>query len=426
MIRKPEILLVLFLVPIILGLSCTDSIDAQNDEPVHQPVTGSSEDGENMSELYAGNRNFAFDLYAKLREEAGFSGSENIVFSPYSISLALAMTWAGARGETEAEMAQTLHFTLPQDALHPAFNTLSKTLEERSGETDEGSILLALANSLWGQEGWDFLAEFHETMEQNYGAGIREVDFAGDPDACRVEINDWVGEETREKIVNLIPGGAIDTLTTLVLVNAVYFNGNWLWRFDESDTADGEFHLLDGETVEIPMMHQNGEFRFASLDDCQAVELPYVGDKLSMVFIMPHEGRFDEFEETFSSDRVDEIIGSLTPVQINLAIPRFELEVPYEQMATTLSEMGMPSAFGAADFSGMDGSRELFISAVIHKAFLSVSEEGTEAAASTAVIMARGLPPSFTANRPFIFMIRDNETDTILFMGRLLNPGGVQ
>jgi serpin B len=381
-----------------------------------------------LEDLVGGNSKFAFDLYRYLRQG---KGDDNLFYSPYSISLALAMTYAGARGETERQMADTLHFTLPQERLHPTFNGLGLELASR-GEGAEGKdgegFRLNIVNAIWGQEGYEFLPEFLDTLAENYGAGLRLLDFAGDAEAARITINDWVSEQTEGRIEDLLPQGVIDALTRLVLTNAIYFNAAWANPFEEAITADGTFHLLDGGEAIAPMMRQTESFGYTEGEGYQAVELPYDGRELSMVILLPEAGEFEPFDNSLDAGRVNGILKDLAYRQVALTMPKFEFESDLS-LAETLAAMGMPDAFtSAADFSGMTGARDLFISNVIHKAFVAVDEAGTEAAAATAVIMkelsaAVEEPVEVTVDHPFIFLIRDIETGTILFVGRVTNPG---
>jgi len=379
-----------------------------------------------LAELVGGNSAFAFDLYQALREKDG-----NLFYSPYSISLALAMTYAGARGETEQQMAGALHFMLPQERLHPAFNSLDQALASR-GEgaqgKDEQGFRLNVVNAIWGQAGYEFLPAFLDLLAENYGAGLRVVDFASAPEEARVTINEWVSQQTEERIKDLLPQGAVDALTRLVLTNAIYFNAAWANPFEEAATHDGPFHLLDGSEVSVPLMKQTEGFGYAEGEGYQAVELPYDGGELAMVVLLPREGQFEEFEGGLDAGRMEQIIGSLEYRQVRLTMPKFEFESEFG-LRDTLAGMGMAQAFSEqADFSGMTGQRDLFISEVVHKAFVSVDEKGTEAAAATAVIMkltaAVEEPVEVTMDRPFVFLIRDLETGAILFVGRVVEPRG--
>ena len=376
-----------------------------------------------LATLVDGNSAFAFNLYQQLRDEDG-----NLFYSPYSISLALAMTYAGARSETERQMADALHFTLPQNQLHPAFNALALELASR-GEGAEGKdgegFRLNIVNAIWGQKDYQFLAAYLDTLAVNYGAGLRVLDFVGVPEESRVTINDWVSEQTEDRIEDLIPSGLINPNTRLVLTNAIYFNAAWLYPFEEDLTGDGAFHLLDGSQVTVPMMRQTESLGYAEGDGYQAVELPYDGNELSMVILLPASGQFETFEAALDAAQVEGIIGSLENREVSLTMPKFEFDSSFS-LREALSALGMPIAFSeGADFSGMTGNRDLFIADVVHKAFVSVDEAGTEAAAASAVMMELTAMPEtveVTIDRPFIFLIRDIETGAILFVGRTLNP----
>ncbi len=413
------------MVLVILGLvACTQPVSGEvlkSDKPrVTSPQTSHAD----LAALTDGNSDFAFELYKVLRDTGG-----NLFYSPYSISLALAMTYAGARGETEEQMTDTLRFSLAQDNLHPAFNSLDIELASRGegaeGKDEEG-FRLNIVNAIWGQKDYEFLSEFLDILAENYGAGLRILDFIKAPEESRITINNWVSDQTEGRIEDLIPQGAIDALTKLVLTNAIYFNAAWQFPFEEDATADGTFHLLDGEEITVPMMRQTESFGYAEEDNYRAVELPYDGQELSMVILLPKAGQFEAFEDSMDYQAVKGILTELTNQQVSLTMPEFEYESEFS-LKSALTEMGMPVAFSAdADFSGMTGNQDLFIDEVIHKAFVSVDEAGTEAAAATAVIMrltaVPGTPIEFTVDRPFIFLIRDIETGSILFIGRVMNP----
>ncbi len=378
-----------------------------------------------ISSLTDGNSVFAFNLYKLLSQEEG-----NLFYSPYSISAALAMTYAGARGDTEKQMADTLQFYLSQNQLHPAFNSLDQELASRGegaqGKDGEG-FRLNIVNAIWGQKDYAFLTSFLDTLAENYGAGLRILDFINETEPSRIAINDWVSDETEGRIENLIPQGAISQMTRLVLTNAIYFNAAWQYPFEERATSPGVFYLLNGDEVTVPMMEQQESFSYTEGDNYQAVELPYDGRELSMVILLPNSGQFETFEEAIEYQQVKDIIENLGKREVRLTMPKFEFDSSFG-LKKTLIDMGMPVAFSAgADFSGMTGEKDLFISDVIHKAFVSVDEAGTEAAAATAVIMELTAMPEtpveVTLNRPFIFLIRDIETGAILFVGRVMNPG---
>ncbi len=382
--------------------------------------------------LVDGNSAFAFDLYRLLVQQ---QDNDNLFYSPYSISLALAMTYAGARGETEEQMAEALHFRLPQTDLHSAFNALDQELAQR-GQENEGEddvdgqesegFQLNIANAIWGQEDYQFLTTFLDVLAENYGAGLRILDFAGAPEESRLVINEWIGQQTEGKIEDLLPRNSIDPMTRLVLTNAIYFNAQWAKQFQEGATRQGPFRLLDGSEVQVPMMHQTDGFRYARGTDYQAVELPYVGHEMSMVILLPQEGELERFEDSLEVARVQAIIEELERQQVALTMPKFEFDASFS-LEEPLAALGMPQAFSAdADFSGMTGDRALFISEVVHKAFVSVDEEGTEAAAATAVVMAESAMPQepvdVTIDHPFLFLIRDMQTGTVLFLGRVVDP----
>lgn len=384
-----------------------------------------------LDQLVFDNTVFTFNFYHEVKEEL-----ENLIFSTHSISVALAMTWAGARNSTETQMSQALQFNLPQLRLHPTFNALDLALNSR-GEGGSGSsgsgFRLNIVNALWGQRDYYFLEDFLDVLAINYDAGMRILDFKADPEACRHTINDWVAQQTENRIENLLPEQSITGDTRLVLTNAIYFIAAWAIPFDEVLTEDGEFYLLDGDSVSVPMMTLSegcGELgettAGAVFDGYQAVELPYQGEELSMVLLVPDRGRFLEIEQRLDAEMIRSTVQALGNRTVYLVMPKFNYESTF-RLKDTLSAMGMPEAFTfQADFSGMTGGKDLFIGNVYHKAFISVDEAGTEAAAASAVVMFEGgftLPPmSVSIDRPFIYFIRDIETGAILFLGRVLNP----
>ena len=416
---------------VVLALTVTASI--RMPQPVAGEVLESDKDRitspdvstSAQASLVEGNSAFAFELYQALKGE-----EDNLFYSPYSISMALTMTYAGARGETAEQMADTLQFLLDQNDLHPAFNWLDAELASRGegakGKDREG-FRLNIVNAIWGQKDYEFLTDFLDVLAENYGAGLRILDFMTETEESRLAINDWVSDQTEDRIKDLIPQGAISELTRLVLTNAIYFNAAWAYPFEEEVTADGQFYLLDGGQVSVPMMKQTESFGYTKGEGYQAVELLYDGGELSMVILLPEAGQFEALEETLSARQVDAIISGLKSTEVALTMPRFEFESEFS-LTDTLAGMGMPIAFSdAADFSGMTGKPELFISDVVHKAFVAVDEAGTEAAAATAVIMnltaVPDPPEEVTIDHPFILLIRDIETGAILFVGRVMNPG---
>jgi serpin B len=381
-------------------------------------ITAPDADDADVALQSAANRAFALDLYQFLAAEQG-----DLFFSPYSISLALAMTWAGARGQTEQQMAEALHFELGQDALHPVFNYLDLELNSRgqgAAGTEGRPFRLHVVNQTWGQLDYTFLEPYLDVLAQHYGAAMRLLDFATAPDECRRTINAWVAEQTED----LIPERAIDEMTRLVLTNAIYFNAGWDEEFPPEATHDGAFERLDGSSVTVPMMSQTHDFPFYLGDGFRAVELPYDGGELSMVLLRP-DADFSNFEANLTVEQLDAVLAGLQTDMVTVRMPRWTYDGDTISLKDALCALGMPVAFSnEADFSGMDGRRFLFISDVVHQAFISVDEAGTEAGAATAVIMSgMGEPPDeINLDRPFIYLIRDIQTGTILFMGRVLDP----
>ena len=380
---------------------------------------------QDMEVLVRGNNTFALSLYHALK-----SGEGNLFYSPFSISQALAMTLAGAGSETERQMVDTLHYRLPQSRLHASFNALDQELASRgmdSRNEEDRYFQLNIANAIWGQHGYEFLPDFLGVLAEHYGAGLRPLDFAGTPEESRVMINDWVSEETGEKIKDLLPPGTIDGSTRLVLTNAIYFNASWSWPFSKKDTQNRPFHLAEGGRVDVPMMSETSDdfYGYARGNGYQAVDVPYSLGEMSMTVLLPDEGTFGEFEDSLNADALDKILDDIEIDYLKLTMPLFKFESEFS-LVETLAGMGMTDAFGArADFSGMTGSKDLQISAIVHKAFVSVDEEGTEAAAATVVAVPMSGPTKepipVTVNRPFIFLIRDRATGTVLFLGRVMN-----
>ena len=339
------------------------------------------------------------------------------------------MTYAGAAGDTEEVMAKTLHFQMPSERLHEGMKTLQafwKTPDQKKG------IRLNLANRLWGQESSEFLPEFLQVTRDKYTAELAQLNFAQSEDA-RQTINGWVEDQTENKITNLIPAGAISSDTKLVLTNAVYFHGIWTDPFKKDRTKDEDFHLAATDKIKVPMMHRWDEFRYGAVEELQILDLPYGDGSLSMVVLLPKEiDGLANLESKLTFQNLQQWTASVKHEdEVKVYLPRFKTTSQFE-MSSTLKTMGMETAFDAntADFSGMTGGKDLFISAVIHKAFVDVNEEGTEAAAATGVIMAPTAapiqeptePPIFRADHPFVFMIRDNRHGGILFLGRIANP----
>jgi serpin B len=384
-----------------------------------------------LSTVVDGNNRFAIDLYRQLAAE----GDENLLISPLSISTALGMTYAGARGQTAEEMAEVLHFTLGQEQLHPALGGLIASLNDHDQNYE-----LDVANRLWGQPGYAYRPEYLATTLEHYGAELAEVDFVGQTEAARQSINQWVEEQTHDKIQDLIPPGGVNALTRLVLTNAVYFHSDWSYQFEPDQTRSAAFHLAADQQIEVPMMSQNQVLRYAETDAAQFLEMPYgpvdggAGqspwdreDSVSMVVLLPTAvDGLAALEASLEADGLfDTLDQHLVPTDVHVEFPKFELTDEIG-LKDTLAVMGMPQAFSdLADFSGIADDR-LVISDVLHKTYMRVDEEGTEAAGATGVIVGVTSVverPIFRADHPFLFMIRDNTTSSILFMGRVTEPG---
>jgi serpin B len=357
----------------------------------------------------------------------------NVFFSPVSTAVALGMTYAGARGNTAAQMAAAMHNDLPDEAFHAAFNQLALDLDSRNiapHDTYDGtkSVRVSLVNASWAQEDYSLLAPFLDILGTQYGAGVKLLDFIGDPDGSRIAINQWVASQTEDRIQDLIPPSGIDTDTRLVLTNALYFYATWQTPFLIEATSDGTFHTLAAGEVTVPMMHDTSYLAYAEGDGYQMIDLPYDGGELAMSIVLPAAGRFGEIRDSLSSDWLDQARASMsTDSEIQLSLPRFKYTWGTESLKPALQALGMIDAFvyPTADFTGMEPRRELYISDVFHQAFVAVDEHGTEAAAATAVVMTAGAIPAtpipFTVDRPFIFFIRDT-TGLILFVGQVVDP----
>ena len=372
---------------------------------------------EDIAEVVAGNSRFALDLYRQLAD----SSEGNLFMSPYSVSTALAMTYAGARGNTAVQMADVLQFTLPADDLHSAFGELIGQINDPARE----GYTLSVANRLWGQRDYPFLPEFLNTVEENYGAGLERLNFIGAPEASRSAINEWVEDQTNDKIRDLLPYGSITSDTRLVLTNAIYFLGDWQYQFDPELTAEGSFFVTPQESITLPMMHQEASLRYGEYEGVQVLELPYNNEELSLVALLPDEiDGLAALEASLTPETLDDYLGQLTTRDVSVRLPKFEMTSEFS-LSDTLATLGMTDAFdpASADFSGITGGRDLYISMVVHKAFIQLDEEGTEAAGATGVIAPTGDPnPEFHADHPFCFLIRDNLTDSILFLGRVVEP----
>ena len=375
-------------------------------------------DDATLAQLVSGNQAFAFDLYHATAED-----DANLVFSPYSVSTALSMIYAGARGETAAQMAETLHYTLPRATLHPAFNALDLRIQP---PTDNEAFQLETANGLWLHKGFPFEQDYLNTLAANYDVSLWLADFKDD--AHREEavqfINDWTAERTAGRIPSLWPPGALTEDTRLVLVNAIYFKGDWLSPFNASSTRDLPFTLVDGEAVQTPMMSKRLDVPYTAGDGYQAVALPYAGEQVRMLAIMPDAERFAEVEAGLSPAFLQGVEEQLANADISLLFPKFESDSKFD-LAKTLSAMGMIDLFTpyVADLTGMSKKGELYVKKGVHQAFIAVDEKGTEAAAATGVSAGpASMPLNVEFNHPFFYLIQDVETGEILFLGRVMDP----
>ena len=385
-------------------------------------------DLDSLSTLSASNTAFAFSFYDQVRDTDG-----NIIFSPLSLSLALSMALAGARGDTRQEMLDAMSLQSLGDETSPAFNALLLAIEgsqqDLEGEDEVSTFQLNIANSSWGQSGFEFNPDFLDTLALYYGAGMYQVDFSQDPEAARQAINAWVEDETNDKIKDLIPQGAIKTLTRLVLANAIYFKGGWMYPFIENGTKTKPFTLLDGSKITVDMMRLGeNDLKYIKGENFQAATLPYKSRDFSMLLILPNEGAFKEVEGLLGAEMLSTIMDGMHYVPVNLRMPKFDFETALNAN-DVLGSMGMVQAFipDVADFSGMTTEDPLYISDVVHKATITVDEQGTEAAAATAIIMATKSMPvadpiELVLDRPFMFAIMHEPTGTILFLGRVVQP----
>jgi serpin B len=406
-------------------------------------VGGSSPAGEtkqagpdrDMRLVAEGNNRFALQLYQRLHDD-----KSNLFFSPYSISAALAMTCAGARGGTQEQMTRVLHFPVSKEVLEKLIadqtpmtqeqlaQVFGKTIKDLNARGGGDKYELRVANALWGQKDYKFLPTFVGLVEKQYGGALRNVDFVAAAEQARQTINAWVAKQTNDKIKDLIGPGALDAMTRLVLTNAIYFKGNWASQFKKDQTQDQPFTLLDGTNVQVPMMNQQTRFGYGETDALQVLEMPYKGDELSMVILLPKKtDAIRELEQGLTGESFSKWLGAIRTRQVIVSVPKFKMTSRFS-LAQVLQSMGMTDAFSdKADFSGMTGSRDLFISAVVHQAYVDVNEEGTEAAAATGVTMrltsvGPDTTPVFRADHPFLFLIRDKTTGSILFLGRVMNP----
>ena len=383
-----------------------------------------------VAALVAGDAAFAFDLFRAISAEGG-----NTFLSPYSIAAALTMTYAGARSTTAEQMADVLRFGVDGDRIHVARNELDLRIAqvpEPVPDDDREPLAIEVANSLWGQYDYPFLEEFLTTLAESYDAGMNLVDFRNAAEEARIAINDWVEENTAGRIEDLIPEGVINSLTRLVLVNAIWFKASWADQFEPEATADATFVTLDGTETTVPFMNGTARRGYLSGDGFELLRMPYAGDA-SMIVIMPDEGRFGEIVAELDASFVTDALDKADSREVNLAFPKFEFTSEFS-LGSVLADLGMSEAFisptedSGADFTGITEERELFIQEIVHQAFVKVDETGTEAAAATAVIIGltavEDPPIRVEVNRPFVFLIEHSSTGEILFLGQVINPAG--
>lgn len=427
-----KILLVILAVVLFTGVATAAVMFLFPYEPKQPPKVddvGSTQQG--IQQVVNANNQFAFDLYSELNK----SQNGNIFYSPYSISAALAMTYEGAKGQTADEMKSVFHFP-ENNILRPNFAAIYNEINKGNNAYE-----LRTGNALWAQYDYKFLEDYTSRVEKYYGGKVANLDFKTETEKSRQTINSFIEEQTNDRIKDLIPSGILDPMTRLVLTNAIYFKGTWEWEFDESDTREQDFKITSTNTVKIPMMYMKPDkttFNYADLEKLQILELPYKGEKISMLILLPKQGEDYDYETRerivsdytlkdieISSEKLNEYKSQMKETKLDsISLPKFEFDTKYF-MKDTLSAMGMPTAFGAADFSGLDGTTNLQISQVIHQAFVKVDEKGTEAAAATAVIMEKTamMPRNvFRADHPFIFAIQEKDTGNILFLGRMIDP----
>jgi len=404
---------ILALVLIVAGLGAAGTAPQNATSNPGGPVAG---DAGNVT---VGNNRFAFDLYRRFATDPAHAG-ENLFFSPYSISSALAITYEGARGTTADEIGAVLHLPTNDTLRREGFTALNAALNRGSG-----NYTLRTANALWAEETHSFLPDYIDVAARWYGANVTNLDFIENPEGSRETINRWVEGETEEKIRDLLPANSIDPLTRLVITNAIYFKGTWAKQFDANETREEEFRVGPNEMVLAPMMHGDAAYPYAETETLQVLEMPYAhgnGTELAMLVLLPKEDSLTAAEEALDAERLAGLRESLIAQNVRISFPKFTFDVGYS-LPPALAAMGMPTAFtGDADLSGVDGTRDLSITGVFHKAFVDVNEEGTEAAAATGIVAGKGVTPVFRADHPFIFLIVEKDSGTVLFMGRVVNP----
>jgi serpin B len=416
-----KIIFILAVVIVVVGVAGIYYFKNRGLSPEPVPIAddkGSTPAGINL--VISANNQFALDLYSQLKNSDG-----NIFFSPYSISTALAMTYEGARGKTAEEMQSVFHFPTDSSLRKSSFAAIHNQLNK-----PDAKYKLNIANALWAQNDYKFLSDYLTTLQQYYSGKATNVDFKNSTEEARQTINKWVENKTNNKIKDLFPQGSLNNMTRLVLTNAIYFKGTWIKQFEKSQTRDEDFRVSSANTIKVPMMKRtdkNAKFNYTETDNLQILEMPYEGDKLSMMVLLPKNDNLSTLESSLSLEKINDWRSKLREQRVDVFMPKFTFDTKYF-MNETLAKMGMPTAFTYdADFSGMDGTKDLFIQKVIHQAFVDVNEEGTEAAAGSGVSVGitSAMPQQpfiFRADHPFIFTIQDKDNGNILFLGRVSNP----
>jgi len=419
---RKTLISILILIILWSATGCSPETEKTNpSSPVTAPVSGFSVNKASPAEsnlpvgsalaVQESNNLFAFDLYHRIQAVPG-----NLFYSPFSISTALTMVYAGTAGDTAGQMAGVLHLNRSDNTVNSKIRALQQDLENRnSSEFTE----LSITNALWGEQSTIILSEYLQQMNAFYAAAFHTVDFTKALESSR-EINQWVSDNTHNHIQEFLQPESIEG-ATLVITNAVYFKAPWQFKFVKG-TTDEVFYTLNGEQIRVPMMkHEVMTFKYIRGENYQAVDLPYQNTDLSMLVILPDEGQFTDFENSLDNTRLNSILESLKKAAVILTMPKFEFESNY-RLNDYLQALGMTDVFGPADFSGMTAQPGLFLTDVLHSTYISVDENGTEAAAGTGAIVASATKNSMVVNRPYLFLIRDNETGTIIFIGRVLNP----
>jgi len=422
----------------IIALSCIaagctgteEATPADSTTPVGEEIASPEVVAESVANVTDGNNRFALDLYRQISSDPAYA-DRNIFFSPYSISSALAITYEGARGITADEIRSVLCLPADDTVRREGFAALKAALNRGSD-----NYTLRIANALWAEETYPFLPDYIEVAERWYGANVTNLDFISDPEGSREMINRHVEGETEDRIRDLLPPGSIDSMTRLVITNAIYFKGTWVREFNPDETVEEEFRVSPDRTVTVPMMRRTDEdaiYPYTETDTLQVLEMPYAHGKetgISMIVLLPKDDNLTALEGALDAETIEELRDSLVEQRVRVVFPKFRLETDYT-LSQILAEMGMPTVFSCdADLSGMDGTDMLFVDEVYHKAFVDVNEEGTEAAAATAVVVSfKGAPggdttPVFRADHPFVFFIVERDNGTILFAGRVVNPEG--